>query len=891
VEKSIYGYIIRYSKPQQIMLTMMAIASYPFLLGFLNVPKWIVNHIKDAVDKKGEPFQVDVDLLGFIKFDMESIAFLLLLCGLFLFFVLANQAFKYVINVYRGLTGERMLRRLRYDLYARVLRFPQSTFRKLSQGEIIQMINAEVEPLGGFFGEAFSLPLFQGGYLLVIFAFILGESPWLALAAIVFYPLQMYLIPKLQRRVNLLGKQRVRLVRSLSDRIGETVGGVQEIHAHNTARFELAEFSRRLGEIFSIRYRIYLWKFVVKFINNTVNHLGPFFFYSFGGILVINGQLDLGALVAVLAANKDLAAPWKELLTHYQRREDARIKYEQVVEQFEPPDMMELAQQLDEPEQISPLSGSFSGSAVRIDDDTGHALIDGASFEIAVTDHVAIVGAGGSGKDQLGMLLARMVKATSGTLNLNGTSLESLPEAVTGRRIGYVGPNVHMFATSVRENLTYGLKHRPLVPAEYDGAAKAAREKWEIEAKRAGNSTDDQAADWHDYEAAGIAREEDLTPRALEVLKSVDMEIDIYELGLRGTIDPAAHPDLARRVLEARAAFRDRLADPDLAPLVEVFDRDLYNNNATVGENLLFGRPVGDAFDLDRLAEHPYVLEVLEKAGMMDAMMEAGRQVASTMVELFADLPPGHEFFERYAFISHEDLPTYQALLARLGREGVEALKEDERTMLLSLPFRLTPARHRLDVADDEFKEKILAARSIFAENLPAVLAGTVEQFDEEKYTAAASLQDNILFGKSAYGHARGAERIGAVIADVIDALDLRVDVMAVGLDFNVGIGGGRLSSIQRQKLGLARAILKRPDVLILNQATATIDGASAARIMSNLLNGFKGRGVVWVLHRASLAENFEKILVVRAGRVVESGAFGALNRDGSALKELIDAE
>lgn len=891
MEKSIYGYIIRYSKRQQIALTVMAIASYPFLLWFLQVPKLIVNHINAATDKKGESFDVTVDFYGLFSLQMESIDYLLLLCGIFLFLVLANQTFKYVINVYRGLTGERMLRRLRYDLYGRVLRFPQSTFRKLSQGEIIQMINAEVEPLGGFFGEAFSLPLFQGGYLLVIFGFILSESLMLAGAAVMFYPLQFYFIPKLQRRVNLLGKQRVRLVRSLSDRIGETVSGVQEVHAHNTARYELAEFSRRLGEIFQTRYRIYLWKFVIKFINNTVNHLGPFFFYSVGGILVIKGDLNLGALVAVLAANKDLAAPWKELLNYYQRREDARIKYEQVVEQFEPPDMMEEAQQLDEPEKIEPLSGKFSASAVRIDDDTGHALIDGASFEIGVTDHVAIVGAGGSGKDQLGMLLARLVKATGGTLSLNGNGLDNIPEAVTGRRLGFVGPNAYMFAKSVRENLTYGLKHRPLTPFEYDSAAKSARQKWETEAARAGNSTDDLAADWQDYEAAGVVTEEELTPRALEVLKSVDMENDIYELGLRGTIDPIAQPDLAEQILDARAAFRERLSDPDLAPLVEVFDRELYNNNATVGENLLFGRPVGDAFDLDRLGEHPYVLEVLEKAGMTDTMMEAGRQVASTMVELFADLPPGHEFFERYAFISHEDLPTYQALLARLGREGIDALKADERTMLLSLPFRLTPARHRLDVVDDGFKEQILSARQIFAENLPADLTGSVEQFDEEKYTAAASLQDNILFGKSAYGHARGSERIGAVIAEVIDALDLRVAVMAVGLDFNVGLGGGRLTSIQRQKLGLARAILKRPDVLILNQATAPIDGASAARIMKNLLNEFKGRGVIWVLHRANLAEHFEKILVVRAGRVVEQGTFESLNREGSALKELIDAE
>lgn len=891
VEKTIYGYIIRFSKPQQIVLTLMAFASYPFLLWFLQVPKLIVNHINDAVDKGGEPFQVDVELYGFSLFQTESIAYLLVLCAAFLFLVLVNQVFKYVINVYRGLTGERMLRRLRYDLYGRVLRFPQPTFRKLSQGEIIQMINAEVEPLGGFFGEAFSLPLFQGGYLLVIFGFIISESLVLAGAAVMFYPLQFYFIPKLQRRVNLLGKTRVRLVRGLSDRIGETVSGVQEVHAHNTARFELAEFSRRLGEIFQTRYRIYLWKFVIKFINNTVNQLGPFFFYSVGGILVIQGELNLGALVAVLAANKDLAAPWKELLNYYQRREDARIKYDQVVEQFEPPEMMNEAQQLDEPELIEPLGGNYAGSAVRLEDDTGHALIDGASFDISTTEHVAIVGAGGSGKDQLGLLLARLVKPTGGSLTLNGAKIDDLPEAFTGRRLGYVGPSAYIFATSVRENLTYGLKHQPLGAP---GRSDADEDEWEnlqAEAKRAGNSIDDPAADWVDYAAAGIDSKENLADQALKVLEIVDMQSDIYELGLRGTIDPAARPLLARSILEARASFRKRLADPEFAPLIEVFDPDRYNDNATVGENLLFGRPVGDAFDLERLAEHPYVLEVLEKAKLTETMLEAGRQVASTMVELFADLPPGHEFFERYAFISHEDLPGYQALLSRLGREGVDALRGEERTSLLSLPFRLSPARHRLDVVDDEFKQQILVARKIFAKDLPENLKGSVEYFDEATYTAAASLQDNILFGKAAYGHARGTERIGSVIAEVIAALDLKSDVMTVGLDFNVGIGGGRLSSVQRQKLGLARAVLKRPDVLILNESTTAIDSASQARILEKLLDEFEGRGVIWVLHRARLAEYFDRVLVVQAGRVVEQGSYSELNRDGSMLYELVSAE
>jgi putative ABC transport system ATP-binding protein len=882
VEKSIYAYILRHSMRQQVVITLIAAGSLPFLYAFYELPKRIIN---EAIQSKNITYPTE-----FLWTEFDQITYLFTLCGMFLALVLINQCFKYAINVYKGLTGERMLRRLRYDLYARVLRFPQPTFRKMSSGEISQMVNAEVEPLGGFIGDAFSTPAFQGGTLLVIFGFVVWQDVWLAAAAIMFYPVQFYVIPKLQRRVNLLAKHRVQLVRGLSQNITETVAGVQEIHASNAARFELAGISRRLGDIFETRFKIFLWKFIIKFINNTVNHLGPFFFYSVGGYFVIEGRLELGTLVAVIAANKDLAAPWKELLNYYQRREDARIKYEQVVEQFEPLGIMNEDVQLGEPEELTSLKGAFDGSAVKLEDDTGHALIEGASFTTGENTHVAVVGAGGSGKDQLAALMARLVAPSGGSLRIDNLKIEDLPEAITGRRIGYVGPSAFMFAATVHDNLTYGLKHRPLRPAEYDDEAAATRRKWETEAARSGNATDDPSADWIDYEAAGVADNAALIPRALDVLTMVDLAPDIYELGLRGTIDPADSSELADRILLARTAFRERLAAQDLGDLVEVFDKEKFNDNATVGENLLFGQPVGDTFNLERLAGHPYVLEILDIAGLTDDMLDAGQHVASTMVELFADLPPGHEFFERYAFISHEDLPVYQALLARLGREGKEALKTEERTILLSLPFRVIPARHRLDVVTDTFRERLLKARQSFADNLPPNLQGAVEHFDENRYTAAASLQDNILFGKLAYGHARGAERVGAVIAEVVDELELRKAVMAVGLDHHVGIGGGRLSSIQRQKLGIARAILKQPDILILNEATAVIDGASQTRIMNALLEEFEGRTVIWILHRASLADRFDRVIVMQGGHVIEQGTFEEVS-ENAVMQELVQAE
>ena len=101
-----------------------------------------------------------------------------------------------------------------------------------------------------------------------------------------------------------------------------------------------------------------------------------------------------------------------------------------------------------------------------------------------------------------------------------------------------------------------------------------------------------------------------------------------------------------------------------------------------MAENLLFGTPIGPVFDFDALADNTYVLAVLDKVGLTDDLVEAGQQVAETMIEMFADLPPDHEFFEQFSFISADDLPDFAAILGahREGRHRVPAPRSSGRS-------------------------------------------------------------------------------------------------------------------------------------------------------------------------------------------------------------------
>jgi len=881
LESTIYRFILRHSLRQQLLLLLLTLVSFPFLYYSLDLPKTIVNR---AIGGK----QFPQDIFGF---SFNQITYLLVLCAVFLILVFFNGAFKYYINTVKGRLGERMLRRLRYQLYHRMLRFPLTQFSKTSSAQIIPMITSECESLGGFIGDAFVTPAFQGGTLLTIIFFMFMQDPVLGAAAIALYPVQGYVIPKLQRKVNQLGKRRVRTIRQVADRVHESAAGIVDIHANDAVKLQLTGFANLLGTIYDIRFEIYQRKFFVKFLNNFIAQLTPFFFYSIGGYLVIRGSLSFGALVAVLAAYKDLASPWKELLDFYQIKEDSRIKYEQIVEQFQPAGMIDARLQLEEPEKLAPLTGELAVVNLSLAEDDSSRVLEGVSFTVPVYQHIAIVGQGGSGKNELALLLARLIQPTSGRITIGGIDIATLPAAVIGRRMGYVSATPYLFAGTLHENLLFGLRHIPVRPANYEGAVAKRRARQLYEARQSGNIELDLHADWLDYESAGVADSEALSRRVTEVLARLDLEEAVYSLGLRWRLDPEAQPEAAARLLEARRALAQRLIKDGITNLVETYDPERFNFNASVAENLLFGTPIGPAFDFEALADNSYVLEVLTKVGLIEDLVEAGKQVAETMVELFADLPPDHEFFEQFSFISASNLPEFVAILGRIGEEGTVALSKRDRAQLLSLPFKLIPARHRLDVLDESMQKRILEARRVFRADLPAEAEQQVEFFDPQRYNAAASVQDNILFGKIAYGEADAPVRIPSILAEVVDALSLRQTVIDVGLDYNVGTGGSRLSLAQRQKAAIARAVLKRPDLLILNEATAALDGQAQSKVSKGLKDEFAGRGIIWVLHRASLARNFDRILVLSNGKLQEQGSPAELDGTASLMSLLVAAE
>ncbi len=220
-----------------------------------------------------------------------------------------------------------------------------------------------------------------------------------------------------------------------------------------------------------------------------------------------------------------------------------------------------------------------------------------------------------------------------------------------------------------------------------------------------------------------------------------------------------------------------------------------------------------------------------------------------------------------------------------------EAASPEERSNIIRLSFSYIEPRHRFGLLNDELMAKIVDARARFHENLPADLKEVIERYDPKKFISSATLLDNVLFGRVGFAQADGTDKLRDIMRDIFNKLGLFESVLSIGLDFDVGSGGKRLTNVQRQKLNVARALLKRSDYLIFNRPLPALDQRIQDKITHNIMENLHEEGhspaIIWVLSNTSLAKLFDRVIVFDNGALVEDGTHATLLEKNGVFKQL----
>ncbi len=152
-------------------------------------------------------------------------------------------------------------------------------------------------------------------------------------------------------------------------------------------------------------------------------------------------------------------------------------------------------------------------------------------------------------------------------------------------------------------------------------------------------------------------------------------------------------------------------------------------------------------------------------------------------------------------------------------------------------------------------------------------------------------VRENLLGGRVNARVLGAAERVDAVLRRVLEQSGLLPAALLMGLEFRVGEGGKYLSGGQRQKVSIARAIVKNPSILLMDEATASLDESSQARVVEMIRDGFKGKTVVSISHRLSTIRDFDKVVVLDRGEIAQSGTYQDLAVADGVFRELVNQE
>lgn len=866
MERGLFKFIVKYSARDQVTLICLSLVALPFLYLTFELPKRIVNEA--LATSTVFPKEILGAALG-------QVDYLILLCGMFLGLVLVNGGLKYFSSTYRYRVGDQLLRRLRYGLVENLLRFPTKRLKDQPAGQVVSMVAAETSPLGLFMSEAFTVPTVALGTLVTVLLFIFLQDWMMGLAALALYPVQIWLVPKIQNRINDLQRNQAKTVRGISDHVGELIVGAPEIHGHDTAQFELASITKRLRKYYELNVQISSARYFVNILNQFFSQLTPFFFLLIGGYLVIQGEFSLGSLVAVLAAHKDMYAPWKDLIDYYQKAQDARVKYDQLFEFFQHPSLLPVSiLHSDIPENLNDYR-RIAFNDVSTVDDSGLSRLEKASLRLTLPVHAGFFGGTGPTRDDLARVLTRQTVPSIGEITIDGKNLNLLPDSVLGRLIASVGPENYVGSGTLRDSMTYPLRRRP----------KRNKCNPALESITPDNSPFDAEADWLDYPAAGCEDDSNLVTELSRVLQLVELRDDVLEIGLRQTVNQGMSPLEARKLLRAREVMRDRISNNSgLARVVERFEADSYIDNASIAENILFGAPVADEFRLESLAAQPYFRHIIDQSELTKLFVRGGLQLAKALTEIFRELSPDSDLVMRFSLARPDEINDLGLVLRDNENRSLDSMPAKAKTLLVNIFIRVVAASDALNLLTPELKSLILQAREKFRSTFPTNIYESIEVFDSQKIMLNGSVSDNILFGKLRSGASESSTVALEALRTIVREQAIEELVIDLGLNFNIGVGGSRLTAAQRQRLAVARALIKRPQILILNGALSSLDKSSRIDVLVNIKKHMDGRTLLFIDAEQPLPGFADKEFFLRSGRIVEG--ISNPSRDASQIDE-----
>lgn len=388
----------------------------------------------------------------------------LLLLGVYVLGLIGFAGQVYLV----GVTGQRILARLRSDIFAQVQSLPVAFFDKQSAGDLMSRLVSDTDVIGAFLSQALVQTVGSLVGLVAIVVLMLLTSWELALATFVVLPVLWWVTRYFSNRARERYREARAAVGEVSSNLQEDISGVREAQAFsrtdaNIARFNQANAASRQANVSAVAVTSALTPAV-----DVLSTVATAIVAGLGGWMAVEGYISAGVVVAFLGWVSNLFRPIQMLSAAWTQAQAALAASERVFELLD-----EVPTVTDRPgaPALPPIEGRVVFEGVSFGYEPGQPVLQDIDFVVEPGMTVALVGPTGAGKTTIVQLLQRNYDVTTGRVLVDGQDVRDVAQASLRRQLGVVPQEAFLFSGSIRDNIAFG---RPTATEEEVVAAATA---------------------------------------------------------------------------------------------------------------------------------------------------------------------------------------------------------------------------------------------------------------------------------------------------------------------------------------------------------------------------------------------------------------------------------
>ena len=358
---------------------------------------------------------------------------------------------------------------MRLSVYRHLQQLSPGFYARTRLGEIVSRLNNDIGEVQRVAADTVLSAVSNLIFLVGSVAIMLTLNWKLFFVSIVLLPVSLMALKRYRAKL----AAEVRNMRERSANIGsfliETLMGMRLVVSSNSQEREVARFRDRNRSFIDALLSMQLVSFLAGAFPGTILTLSTAIVFLYGGKLVIDGAMTVGALVAFMAYHMRLLAPVQNLMGLYTSVATARVSLNRVFEILDAPiDVVENANAV----RLEKVGGDIEFDNVTLKYDRDTTVLDAVSFRIPAGSVCAIAGPSGVGKSTIADLLLRFYDPTRGTVRLDAHDLREISLADLRREVVLVEQDPFLFNTTIGENIKYACPEASL--EEIVRAAKAA---------------------------------------------------------------------------------------------------------------------------------------------------------------------------------------------------------------------------------------------------------------------------------------------------------------------------------------------------------------------------------------------------------------------------------